>query len=181
MMFPMEKLLFVASGLVLMAVPASANLISNNSFELPGLPPNSYCSTSFFPPSCGSVPGWSGSLFIVNGHPGPGIPTPAGPPPDGSQFAEVISVSTFSQSISVPSAGVYDLTWFDATSDIGANAVYIIAIIGGNSLGTFSTTTGWTNRAVSFSTPAGNLTLAISWWFSQDGSPRSAGEPLRTR
>jgi hypothetical protein len=60
--------------------------------------------------------------------------------------------------ISVPSAGVYDLTWFDATSHIGANAGYITAF-DGHELGTFGTTAGWTNRALSFSTPARRLHL----------------------
>ncbi|HVP29656.1 MAG TPA: PEP-CTERM sorting domain-containing protein [Myxococcota bacterium] len=146
------------------SVPARAASVANGSFEADVRAADTFC-ISFAAPSCGTVTGWTGELYLVNGKPQP--ITPPTPLPDGVQFAMVQSNSVMDQAVTIDVAGSYELSWSDAgrAAFIGAagNESYTVSF-GGTLLGSFSTTTGsaWASHSVVFSSGTGVFTLEIA-------------------
>jgi len=159
---PLLPRLLIALSLAA-AAPAGATAIVNGSFESNVIATDSYCIT-FASPLCGAVTGWSGDFYVVNGA--PQAITPLVPIPDGNQLAMLQASTSFQQSVTIDTAGTYQLTWFDAgrNSFIGAsgNEPYQV-VFDGNIVGSFATTTGspWTQRSAVFSSAAGTFTLSI--------------------
>jgi len=97
--------------------PLHASIVINGSFETPDIGTFEYSPT-------GSGWTFSGAAGIIDAPSAFGAPDP---PPHGEQLAFLqvsigTSVSSFSQSISVPSDGLYTLTFFDAGRPFGAGA-----------------------------------------------------------
>lgn len=155
----MRNLIFFVS--VLLPGPAAANLILNGSFESPTLT-TGFCAV---PTTCPApLDNWSGEYQW--GKTGNAF-LPPEPFPDGTQILIYQGAgNNISQVITLPSAGGYLLTWFDAGRDAGPNfggaQTYEIRL-DGIALGSFSTTTSqpWTQRSLVFSSSAGAHTFSI--------------------
>jgi len=122
---------------VIAAVPARAALIADGRFESTVLAADSYCIT-YAAPLCPAVTGWTGNFYLVNGT--PVQITPALPLPDGLQVALVQTTNSMYQAVTIPVAGMYQLSWSDAgrANYIGAlgNESYDV-LFDGNVLGSY--------------------------------------------
>jgi len=148
-------------GVLLMAATtAQAGLLTNPSFESPVLTTDTFC---IFGTNCPSVPGWTGTYYLVNGN-GGGAITPPAPLPDGVQFAMVQTTQNLDQLVTIPSAGNYVLTWSDAGRAVfitaAGNESYAV-LFNGTTLGSFNTVSGspWAAHSLNFSSGPGTFTL----------------------
>jgi hypothetical protein len=127
------------------------NLIINGSFESPVEPANAFTV---------AVPtGWSGGVWIANGTPNNGFPTPE----DGNQYDDIGNGNSgpISQTFNVPATGQYSLTWFDNES-VGCEHSYTVSVTGNTTAGYDSVSTGlWISRSLSVLLNAGESTLVF--------------------
>lgn len=103
----------------LSSAAGAQNLLSNGGFESPALPVGGYTTSPF-------VDGWSfsagsGVISAIDWSDwwGAGVNKPAGA--QGNQFGYLQGVGSISQTFSVASAGVFSVTWIEA-SRLGAPA-----------------------------------------------------------
>lgn len=161
-----------------LAPPASADLITNGSFETvtPALITNGICrtATSGYPYGVCSATGWTGNYQIGNGSTvgifgvSFGIPQPD---PDGSNALILQTSSTVAsaatQSISIPVDGLYTLTFDVANRSFpaGNNGPQTVGILlDGTPLagGTYaSLPVAWTLETLNFSASAGMHSLTL--------------------
>jgi hypothetical protein len=143
------------------AAPARADVIVNGSFETPDIPTNSF----LYNPT-GATWTFAGNSGIID--PPSGFFGP--PAPDGSQYAFLQTgggSSSFSQSVTLPSAGTYMLSFFDAGRPPGifgntGNLSYQV-LLDSTLIGSGMTTTSqpFTLRTFLFTANAGTFTLSF--------------------
>jgi hypothetical protein len=156
-----------AAAAVLAAAPAAQAQLVNGSFDAAGPDfsvAGSYCYLGHAPLECGSVPGWTGAMPIIQASSGP-WQNPSSianwQASQGGQLAGLQNQSAFSQTLTL-AAGGYTLSWVDANRAWGDGNSYLVKL-DGTTLGTFGTQPGdaWTGRSVSFTTLGGSH--ALSW------------------
>ncbi len=164
--------------LLALATSASANLISNGSFEsvTPSLTTNEICTTdtAVYPYASCTAAGWTGNYQIGKGATvgiygvSFGIPQPD---PQGSnalilQSSGSIVDSSATQSIDIPADGTYTLTFYVAnrSSPAGNNGPQTVSVLLGNkTIDTYSNLSGsWTLETLDFSALAGDTTLTFA-------------------
>ena len=152
---------FVAMSLCALST-SSAQTVSNGSFELPGLPLNSF---SYDP--TGAIWLFTANSGIINA-PGAGFFGP--PAPDGNQYAFLQSADTsgaFSLSIVLSLPGTYELSFLVAgRTDNGQGAAGDLAyqvLLDSTVIGSDATTTGqpFTVQTFDFVASAGSHTLTF--------------------
>ena len=150
----------------------SQNLITNGSFELPVVPPNTFQTGT---PDSWS---WNGGTpgFIFNGNVPSGFDgyTAYWPPPeDGQQYVDIgpNSFGPFSQTFTVTNQGNYTLTWFDNAPQSGGltaapYSVEILTMAGqvvtSNSLDSYNLASTWTARTNQAFLSAGTYKLQFA-------------------
>lgn len=157
----LASLTFVIIGIAA-ALPAQADniIVVNGSFETPNIPDNSF---QYNP--TGATWTFAGNSGIIDA-PGSGFGTTP-PAPDGEQFAFLQGTSNFSQNITLPSAGLYTLTFFDAgrprfPNGPGGDQTYQV-LLGSTVIAAGATTTGqqFIFRTFTFSANAGTFSLSF--------------------
>jgi len=153
-------------------------LILNGSFELPAIPANSYENTT--PPTYWSLSGGQ-FAFLDNGNvtgvlqPGATWPLPE----DGQQFVDIGNEPTFSlsQDFTVTNPGIYTLSWYDNTGQIGGlqGSPYTATVINTGTVQTvtstnldgWNATSAWTPRSIQLSLSSATYALE----FQSDNYP----------
>jgi hypothetical protein len=173
------KVRFTAGTLLvalLSIAEAHADLITNGSFETvsPALPANGICTSapSVYPYGACSATGWTGQYQIGRGATvgifgvSFGIPQPD---PDGvNALILQEGVATATQSITIPTDGLYTLTFFEAnrTSPAGDTGPQTLQVLFDGTLvngGTLANIPGaWTPESLTFFASAGTGTLTFS-------------------
>jgi len=157
----LRAVLFAAS-VSLSPLAIGQNLISNASFEtvVPAIPANSYCGT----PTC-TASDWSGSYQVGNAAASPwDIPQPD---PNGKNALILQKQASAGQSITLPFAGTYELTFYIANRSFsgysGPQTVTVSldgVLIKGGTFGDLPYT--WTQESLSVSASAGAHTLTFT-------------------
>lgn len=134
------------------AQATSNNYVSNGSFEASGasLVDGSYCYLNVASHECGGVTGWSGQFPLIQSVSGPwGVPNS----PYGAFLAGLQGQSHFEQTLALPAAGRYTLSWSDAgRANYGSGPQSYRVSFGGVSLETRSVSMGaaWSGHALTF-------------------------------
>lgn len=162
--------------LLALAPNADANLITNGSFETvtPVLPASGICTTdtAVYPYSACTATGWTGNYQIGSGATnGPigsfGIPQPD---PDGQnalilQSGGSVVYTSATQSVTIPTAGFYTLTFYIANrTNFGGPQTITISLDGSAVTGgVYSNLAGtWTMETLTFDATAGGHSLTFS-------------------
>ncbi|MET3132740.1 hypothetical protein AAKU55_003018 [Oxalobacteraceae bacterium GrIS 1.11] len=158
----MKPFAFAQAALLSACVAGSAqavNYVSNGSFETSGasLVDTSYCYLNVAGHECGGVSGWNGVFPLILGSSGPwGAPNT----PYGNFLAGLQNQSHFEQALSLPSAGVYALSWADAgRGNFGSGAQAYQVLFDGVALNTQSVAmgAGWSMHTLSFNAGSGGM------------------------
>lgn len=167
-LWPVPALIALLSLTMLIAPANAANLIANGSFAsvTPALSTNEICTSdpAVFPYSACTAAGWTGKYQVGEGATvgifgaSFGIPQPD---PVGNNALILQQSSTAIQSVDIPSAGLYDLTFYIANRSNIDNGPQTIAVSwGGTTLDTYTDLPGsWTLESLDFSTAPGTHTL----------------------
>ena len=156
-----------AVALLTVANVATAEIISNGSFELPPITPNTY--------QVGSPSSWNGGWAIMNGSvllPGGALPLAQ----DGQQWVDIGNLpnTPFSQSFAISTQGQYQLSWYDNTGvDYGLGwdgqkSPYSVSVNDSSfqsvASGNFDAAHNliWQNRSLSFNLSPGTYTLVFT-------------------
>jgi MYXO-CTERM domain-containing protein len=160
MQFPLS--LLAGAVLALASATASANLLSNGSFEShsTGIGSTGYC---YLGSSCsGSLTDWSASAPIIGSHSGPwGTPSSLGgwSASQGSALIGLQNASWVEQSLTL-AAGTYTLSWLDAGRSGYYNTSYQVKL-DGSAIGSYSTVAGeaWGTNSLTFTVGASGTHL----------------------
>ncbi len=159
------------------AARAEANLLVNGSFEQAGpsfAVAGSYCYLGYAPLECGSVPGWSGALPVIQSSSSPwGTPSSLSGW-DNAQGAVLIGLQNASyaaQTVGL-AAGSYTLSWSDAgRSNYGSGTSYTVSF-DGQDVGSYSTTLGqgWATHSLALTATGPGVLRFQGQAISADGT-----------